>query len=385
MHLITTNLWNIIIKCNNDFAFALNKIDLYNNQSEIKMPLPLYKKPNSSPVKVFGVAAGKGGVGKSFLSCNLARALKNGGKRVGLLDADLYGPSLKKMMPPEKRAERLNERWTPALSEGIKVLSLAHFCPDTDALTVRSPIASRFIDQFLNQTDWGPLDYLIIDFPPGTGDIQLTLAQKVRLEGILLITTPQSIAISDVRRAASAFLEMNVPLIGLVENMSYLLDPEGRKLFPFGKGGGALLADELSIPLLAEIPLEADLSLYSDRGKSFFECSQPHLKPIQEIFYHLAETLMTCDSQKELYKISPCGPHAFQIEWANGTLQHYELSQLQTLCPCALCQGKGKSSPDVRAVGILEAGRYAIKIDFETGCKNGIYTFDFLKAQGKKL
>lgn len=353
------------------------------------MPLPLYKKPNLSPVRVFGIAAGKGGVGKSFLSCNVARALQKKGKRVALLDGDLYGPSLGKLLTVEQPATKQNGRWVPAKAEGIALLSLAHFCPEHEALSVRAPIASRLIDEFLNQTDWGPLDYLIIDFPPGTGDIQLSLAQKVRLEGTLLVTTPQMIAVNDVRRAAASFRQLGIPLIGLVENMSYFVDPSGQTHFPFGKEGGDTLSDELRIPLLARIPLEPHISPIADGGGSIFEpeqtLAQGGLRGIQDIFYKLADTLLEWQATQEIKKIAPAGPHAFQIEWSDGQKQIFDLCTLQKLCPCALCQGEGTSTPNVKAIGILEAGRYAIKIDFETGCKNGIYTYNFLKKQGRNL
>ena len=347
------------------------------------MPLPLYKKPQSSILKIIGIAAGKGGVGKSFLACNLARAIQKKGKKVGLLDADLYGPSLKKMMPAEKGAHRMNERWVPALSEGIPLLSFAYFAQENEALSVRAPIATKLIDQFLNQTDWGPLEYLLIDFPPGTGDIPLTVSQKVRLEGVLLVTTPQEIALADVRRAAKAFLEMGVPLLGVIENMSYFIDASGNTHYPFGKKGGALLAEELKIPLLAEIPLDARLSHLSDKGQSLFE--ENPLQDIQNLFYTIAETTFQLDIKKEILKIAPHGPDSFYINWADGLKQRFSLAEFQTLCPCASCQGKGVVYEPARAIGILEAGRYALKIDYEKGCKNGIYTYEFLKKVGKPL
>lgn len=349
------------------------------------MPLPLYMKPESPILKVIGIAAGKGGVGKSFLACNLARAIKKRGKKVGLLDADLYGPSLKRMMPAERGGGRLNDRWVPALSGGIPLLSFAYFCQEEESLSVRAPIATKLIDQFLNQTDWGSLDYLIIDFPPGTGDIPLTVAQKVRLEGVFLVTTPQEIATSDVRRAARSFTEMGVPLAGIIENMSYFIDPSHCKHYPMGKGGGALLAEEFKIPLIAEIPLDPELSQLSDSGKSLFEETKPNMKFVQNLFYKVAEAAFQLDVKKEILKISPSGPEAFSIHWADGLKQRFSLAELQRLCPCASCLGKGKTENVVHAVGILEAGRYALKIDYETGCKNGIYTYEFLRKVGTSV
>lgn len=342
------------------------------------MPLPLYTKTDTRIKKIIGVAAGKGGVGKSFVAANLARALKARGYQVGLLDGDLYGPSLKKMLPVQIPPKKEQERWLPGVAEGIRLLSLAHFCPDGDSFAVRAPIATRLIQEFLTQTDWGPLDALIIDFPPGTGDIQLTIAQKVSLEAVFLVTTPQSIATNDVRRAWHAFDKMGVPLAGLIENMSYFIDPHGQKHFPFGQGGGALLSKELKAPLLASLPLSEELSRFSDKGSSLF--AESGLKEVQNIFFKLAEIAIAFESPKGISHIAPLGPFAFGIEWSDGLKQRFELAELQAHCPCASCQGAGKTLGPVRAKGILEAGRYAIKIDFETGCKNGIFTHDFLRG-----
>ncbi|MBY0528933.1 MAG: Mrp/NBP35 family ATP-binding protein [Rhabdochlamydiaceae bacterium] len=224
---------------------------------------------------VLAVAAGKGGVGKSTLTLNLALALQKKGWRVGILDADLYGPSLQKMLPPDTPAQQnlvVPDRIIPALSGGIKEISFAFFSQEEEAAIVRAPIANRVIKQFLHQVDWAPLDCLLIDFPPGTGDIQLTLMQEGSLSAGVIVTTPQEVALLDVAKAIQMFDRMQIPILGVVENMSFFQDPNTKTVhYPFGKEGGRLLSKRFGIPFLGEIPIDSAISLSSDRGQSLFE------------------------------------------------------------------------------------------------------------------
>ena len=189
--------------------------------------------------RVVAVAAGKGGVGKSTLALNLALNLSKKGWRVGLMDADLYGPSLRKMLPeevPPSQHPQVQDRIIPAQSGGIKMISMAYFIADGDPASVRAPIANGIIKQFIHLVEWGDLDFLLIDFPPGTGDIQLTLMQEGCLSGAIVVTTPQEIALLDVTKAVAMFRHMQVPLIGLVENMSHYLDSRGTEGLSFWSG-----------------------------------------------------------------------------------------------------------------------------------------------------
>jgi ATP-binding protein involved in chromosome partitioning len=245
-------------------------------------------KPNAkTQPKIIGIAAGKGGVGKSTLTVNLALALIKKGLRVGLLDADLYGPSVRRMLPEDRLPKQEGELLIPAWSRGIRVLSMAYFRQENQATAVRAPIANGMIKKFLQQVSWGPLDYLLIDFPPGTGDIQITLSQQALLTGALMITTPQEISAMDVRKAIHLFQQLNVPLLGVVENMSHY-EIAGERLYPFGKGGGARLGAEFALPLLAQIPLDPAISVSGDTGSSLFEEGPQHL---QDIFTSLANQL----------------------------------------------------------------------------------------------
>jgi ATP-binding protein involved in chromosome partitioning len=224
---------------------------------------------------IVAVAAGKGGVGKSTLACNLGLYFQKIGWKVGIMDADLYGPSLTQMLPvetPPSQNLEIKERIVPAECRGIKLISMAFFLQPTDPASVRAPIANGIIKQFIHLVDWGDLDILLIDFPPGTGDIQLTLIQEGSLSGAILITTPQEIALLDVAKATSMFRQMQIPVIGVIENMSYLTlgSGQGPSIYPFGQGGGERFACENSLFFLGAVPIEAEISRCCDQGKSLF-------------------------------------------------------------------------------------------------------------------
>ncbi|MBA3236943.1 MAG: Mrp/NBP35 family ATP-binding protein [Parachlamydiaceae bacterium] len=218
---------------------------------------------------VIAVAAGKGGVGKSTVAVNLALALQSQGKKVGIFDADIYGPSVRKMLPEEHPPSQQGNQIIPAICYGgVRMMSMAYFRKDKEAAVIRAPIANGIIMQFIQNTAWGNLDYLLIDFPPGTGDIQLTLSQHANLLGALMVTTPQEIAVMDVRKAIDLFEKVHLPIIGIVENMSYYKDlTTGQKLHLFGKGGGRKLAKASGVPFLGEIPIDAEICLRGDSGE----------------------------------------------------------------------------------------------------------------------
>ncbi len=260
------------------------------------MPLNIYQEKPKHPLAgiktVLAVAAGKGGVGKSVVTVNLALALHSCGYRVGILDSDLYGPSIRKMLPEQEPPKQQGEQLIPARSHGIHVMSMAYFRKEDEAAIVRAPVANRIIGQFIHNVEWGELDYLLIDFPPGTGDIQLTLAQQAHLSGVILVTTPQEIALLDVRKAYSMFEHVHIPTVGVVENMSYYLHPPTEeKLYLFGKGGGDKLASECKVPLLESIPISPLLSLSADRGTSLFEMGSKEGELERRLFLSLAQNV----------------------------------------------------------------------------------------------
>jgi ATP-binding protein involved in chromosome partitioning len=239
--------------------------------------------------KVIAIASGKGGVGKSTVSTNLAIALAESGARVGLCDCDLYGPSVALMMGTnEQPFQNEAQQIVPVLKHGLQLISMGLLLSDDAPVIVRGPIATRYTQQFLRQVAWDNLDYLILDLPPGTGDIQLTIVQTVALDGAIIVTTPQEVALIDARKAAAMFAKVNVPIIGLVENMSHFVCPsDGIVYHIFGKGGGAHEAKRLGVPLLAQIPIELAVREGGDEGRPI-ALTPPAEHPASAAFQKLA-------------------------------------------------------------------------------------------------
>lgn len=240
---------------------------------------------------IIAIASGKGGVGKSTVAVNLAIALQQQGATVGLCDCDLYGPSVAFLCGAKGRPTA-NERdqIIPIERHGIRLMSMGLLLEEGAPAVLRGPMVSRYTQQFLRQVAWGDLDYLLLDLPPGTGDIQLTLVQTVPLTGAILVTTPQEVALLDVRKAATMFQKTNVPLLGIVENMSYFISPnDGAHHAIFGSGGGAREARLLGIPLLGEIPLEMALRASGDEGIPLI--MQATTTPAMEVLRNVAEKL----------------------------------------------------------------------------------------------
>jgi ATP-binding protein involved in chromosome partitioning len=219
---------------------------------------------------ILAVASGKGGVGKTTVSVNLAMALAKTGAKVGLLDADIYGPSVPLMLGLKASPEVINNKIQPPVSEGIKVISMGFFYEQSQQAGIyRGPIISGIVKQFLTDVNWGDLDYLIIDLPPGTGDAPLTIAQTIPITGILIVTTPQDVAMNVAVKAIGMFNKLNVPIVGVIENMSYLECPHCKQhTHIFGKGGGQIVSEQFNIPFIGEIPLHPLIMTGSDIGKS---------------------------------------------------------------------------------------------------------------------
>ena len=241
---------------------------------------------------VIAIASGKGGVGKSTVAANLAAALQRSGVAVGLCDCDIYGPSISLMFgaTQERPMATSDNTIVPIERYGIKLMSMGSLLDDGSPAILRGPMVTRATQQFLRQVDWSGLDYLILDLPPGTGDIQLTVVQTVALSGAVIVTTPQEVALIDARKASSMFAKVNVPVLGIVENMSYFLSPsDGKRYEIFGSGGGALEAKRLKVPLLGAVPLDIETREAGDRGMPVVFEKPQH--PISQVFCKIADQL----------------------------------------------------------------------------------------------
>jgi len=218
---------------------------------------------------IVAVASGKGGVGKTTVSVNLALSLAKTGAKVGLLDADIYGPSVPLMLGLKAQPEVVNNKIQPPEVAGVKVISMGFFYEQSQQAGIyRGPIVSGIVKQFLTDVNWGELDYLIIDLPPGTGDAPLTIAQTIPITGILIVTTPQDVAMNVAVKAIGMFNKLNVPIIGVVENMSFMQCPHcNEQIYMFGKGGGKKISEDFKIPFIGEIPLHQQIRAGSDTGK----------------------------------------------------------------------------------------------------------------------
>jgi ATP-binding protein involved in chromosome partitioning len=237
------------------------------------------------------VASGKGGVGKSTVAVNLAVALAMDGARVGLIDCDVYGPSIPLMFNINEKPKLHNQKLQPLEKYGVKVMSIGFLVDPMQAVVWRGPMASGAVRQFMSDVEWGDLDYLIFDLPPGTGDIQLTLVQQIPLTGAVIVTTPQEISLADARKGLMMFNKVNVPILGIIENMSYFVCSHcGTRENIFDAGGGAKASKELGVPFLGEIPIDTNIRIGGDTGRPIVEADpkSPQSKIISQIARNLA-------------------------------------------------------------------------------------------------
>jgi len=285
-------------------AVKMNVVDSADGSGQAAPPARPSGRPAATPPapptpdempglgKVLAISSGKGGVGKSTVSANLAAALARDGHRVGLMDADIYGPNIPRMFGANAKPEVQGGKIQPLEAHGVKLMSLG-FIVERDAPAIwRGPIIMKIITQFLRDVAWGELDFFLVDLPPGTGDAQLSLTQIVRLHGALIVTTPQEMAVGDSLRGAKMFERVGVGIVGIVENMSYFVCPHcNTRSEVFLAGGGSRLAAELGVPLLAQIPLQAGIPDLADRGEPIV-VSQPE-SPAGIALRELARTVVT--------------------------------------------------------------------------------------------
>jgi ATP-binding protein involved in chromosome partitioning len=346
---------------------------------------------------IIPVASGKGGVGKSTVSANLAVALSQFGAKVGLMDADVYGPSIPTLMAGGTVPMQENGKIIPPVRHGIKIISMAFFIPTGDAVIWRGPMLAKMVDQFLGTVDWGDLDYLIVDLPPGTGDVQLSLCQRIPLTGAAIVSTPQDLAFKVAEKAIFMFNKLRTPVLGLIENMSgFECSQCGHREEIFGSGGARRYAMANHLPFLGEIPLSTDVRTTSDEGYPIVEKFPD--SPSARAFLRVAENLAAQVSTQNLGGISPSRPEPVEISqpskgevrirWKDGGQSIFTAHDLRFACPCAQCVDemtgvkqirKDSVQKDIYPLSIEPVGRYAIRFLWSDGHSTGIYTFDYLR------
>lgn len=363
------------------------------------------------------IGAGKGGVGKSILTAQISSFLAAKGFRVGVLDADLYGPSQPTMLKVDRPAGMHKkegvELITPARSQGISYVSLGLFRPDGSAVAARAPIVTGMIQRFLHQVQWGDLDFLLIDLPPGTGDIQLSLAQQMSCDAACLVSTPGKVCLEDVRRCADLFSQLQIPLMGYVLNMAYI-EISGQREHPFGKCDPQLWDSMLHTKCLAQIPLDPNLSALANEGVTLASYYKEGTKSkTATLFCELAEQFErllkdkgangTKGSNGELgenqfllkkddYSHEPkeFSSHPFlkmvkliegnilQIQSLDGRFTQWDLAKLLELCPCASCSMSKEKSKGFSLLGVESVGNYGVRIVNKGGCSLGIFPLEDL-------
>ncbi len=329
----------------------------------------LHKKKLQPAPTILGVLAGKGGVGKSTITAELALALNKEGYKVGVLDADIYGPSIRHLVGEDALPRAVRGKVLPADSKGISLISSAYFPKGRSPIGVRAPIANQIIAQFIEEVEWGSLDILLVDFPPGTGDVQITLMQRLLFNGAIVVTTPEKLSLLDVRKSMNMCLQMGVPLLGVLENMSFFpVSGSKTRHYLFGKEGGKALAEEFGVPLIGEVPIDQGLN-------------QQHREKISTpLFKKLGKTVVDQMHREKRCKIKRVDRYHFSIEWLDGKKSLYPFSFVQGKCPCIECIMKNETSPvAVEGIEIHPIGNYGVQFSFSKGCSKGVYPFSYLR------
>jgi len=357
---------------------------------------------------VIVVGSGKGGVGKSTSAVNLAAALKKLGYKVGLLDADIYGPSVPTMLSKYLPAEAANpepkmedNQIVPFDVDGLKVISLGLLIPKDQPTVWRAPMATKMINQFLLGVKWGELDFLLIDLPPGTGDIQLTISQQSNITGAIVVTTPQQVAVNIARKGLLMFKHVGVPILGLIETMSgFACSDCGATTSLFGEGGAKRLAKEDSVPLLGQIPVDADLVRACDEGepivmraplspsaKAYMQCAVQMVATVEAMSTNASADVVPL-AVEPLPASLQGGRHKLAVYWSDGQKYTYDARMLRGMCPCAVCvdefSGERKITEDSIPVDValekaLPVGRYGINLVWSDKHSTGIFTYRYLR------
>jgi len=375
--------------------------------------------------RMIAISSGKGGVGKSSVTANIAVAMAQAGLRVGIVDADVYGPSIPGMLgiaSDRKPQMAPNGKMAPSQAHGVKVVSMAMLTDDDKPAILRGPMVGKYLNMFVKQVEWGVLDLLLLDLPPGTGDIQLTLAQAFPLSGAVVVTTPQDVSLKIARRGLRMMEQVNVPILGIVENMSGFTCPScGTVSHIFHDGGGEQIARELGVAFLGKVPLDPAVVDSGDSGMPLVK-SAPD-SPAAAAYRQIAALLMRDGTRTDglltpfvwnlsegTGKPAPAttsdGPPGrlvaldhdgagLTLSWADGRNQRLASRDLRIGCRCAQCRdemtGKRRLDPDtvrldIRITRIWSVGNYALGFAFSDGHDTGIYTFQYLSSmQGAEV
>ncbi len=347
---------------------------------------------------IIAVGSGKGGVGKSTVATNFAVALRNTGAKVGLLDADIYGPSQPGLLGVGSQQPQVKGDFLVPLEKyGLVFMSIGLLMSEDQPVIWRGPMASKMVQQFLDNVLWGELDYLLIDLPPGSGDVQITLAQQASLTGAIIVTTPQQVALGVANKGLQMFRHVNVPILGIIENMSGFICPHcGQNTPIFKEGGGEKLAKAVGVEFLGGIPIDPELMASGDDGVPLLEktADSPAGKAFIDMavrFKSIVQKVAAGSDEPTSIEIAADGNLA--VAWPDGFTGTISPYNLRMNCPCALCvnEDTGQRTLDPKQVplgikisGLDKVGRYAITITFSDGHNTGIYKFDRLRALAEK-
>jgi ATP-binding protein involved in chromosome partitioning len=373
---------------------------------------------SAAPPRMIAISSGKGGVGKSTVTANIAVAMAEAGLSVGVVDADIYGPSIPGMLgiPATKPAMSPEQKVIPAEGQGVKVMSMGMLSDDDAPAILRGPMVTKYLQMFVRQVEWGALDVLLLDLPPGTGDIQLTLAQAFPLSGAVVVSTPQDVSLKIARRGLRMMEQVNVPVLGVIENMSGFTCPScGTVTHIFHEGGGAAIAQELGVDFLGKVPLDPNVVDCGDAGRPLVRDAPG--SAAAAAYRAIAATLadqgrdaggiatpfawtLADGTGKPAPAQASGGPAerlaaldhadgALVLRWCDGTEQRLADRELRLACQCAQCReemsGARLLDPagvplDIRLTRVWSVGNYALGMAFSDGHDTGIYTFKALRA-----
>jgi ATP-binding protein involved in chromosome partitioning len=380
----------------------IGKIEIKKDWEVQRLPaLNAPNTPNSlkNVKNIIAIASGKGGVGKSTVTVCIAEAFAKAGAKVGILDIDVYGPSIPNMvgLGDHRLGGSQQGVLEPVEAHGMKIMSMGFLTNKDTPVVWRGPIASQLVQQFLGAVDWGDLDYLFVDMPPGTGDIQLTLSQSVPLTGAVIVTTPQEIAHTIAEKGLRMFQQVKIPILGIIENMAGFTPPGSDEVYHiFGEGGGTSAAEEFDLPLLGQISLRQELREAMDTGK-FVE--DENIKSIASL---IAVEAMMIVTNEELSPFSPQEMNlandgkTLVIKWQDNVEHIISAFNVRFRCPCAHCVDEitgvqlikeEEIPPNVKILESVPVGRYGVKFAFDDpspGANTGIYTFTFLRQLGEE-